>query len=173
MKRISIAAFLLLHITLSFGQTENILSMVDSLKYLKADTLDYKADLYWRIVAQGDKAIPFLIDRLTDTLPTNIKLHCKQAKLNVAEVAQFALTEIGYFPAFAITNIQFDVIDNEGCWSFNTFFFMNVNKNRYRDSVRAWYSRERLKYKAVKIPRSKRNECQIKYGIDTYYQWTE
>jgi hypothetical protein len=147
--------------------------MVDSLKYLKADTLDCKADLFWRIVAQGNKAIPFLIDKLTDTLPTNVRFHCKKNRLNVGEVAQFALTEIAYFPPYAVTKIQFDYFEDDGCWSFYTFLFMNSNKRRYQDSVRSWYSRERPKYKAVKIPRNEQHECEIQYGIDTYYQWEE
>jgi len=173
MKRFSIAAFLLLNITLSFGQNETAMSMVDSLKYLMADSLDCKADLFWRIVAQGDKSIPFLIAKLTDTTPTNVRFHCKKGKLNVAEVAQCALTNIADFPASAVMHAQFDVIDDEGCWSFYEFFFMNSNKHRYQDSVRAWYSRERPKYKVVKVPKSELDECRLKYGIDTYYRWKE
>jgi len=173
MKRSVIAAFFLLQFTLSFGQTGSIMSMVDSLKYLKADSLDCKADLFWRIVAQGDKAIPFLIAKLTDTTPTNVRFHCKKGKLNVAEIAQRALTNIADFPASAVMHSQFDVIDNDGCWSFYAFFFMNSNKHRYQDSVQAWYSRERPKYKVVKIPKSEQDKCRLKYGIDTYYRWLE
>ena len=55
--------------------------MVDSLKYLKADTLDCKADLFWRIVAKGEKVIPFLINKLTDTTPTNVRFRCKNDRL--------------------------------------------------------------------------------------------
>lgn len=36
----------------SFGQHSDMKLMVDSLRYLKADTLDCSAYLYWRIVAQ-------------------------------------------------------------------------------------------------------------------------
>jgi hypothetical protein len=127
----------------SFGQNGAIKSMVDSLQYLKVDTLDCSADLYWRIIAKGDKAIPFLIEKLTDTTQTNIKYHCKIARVNVGEVAQFALTQIAYFPAFLITKLQFDVIvideTGEGCWSFYDFFFINSNKARYQKDIREWY----------------------------------
>jgi len=159
------------HITfLLYAQNQDIKAMVDSLQYLKADTLDCSADLYWRIIAKGDKAIPFLIDKLTDTTQTSIRYHCKATPLNVAEVAQFALTEIAFFPAFSITHIQFDVIVN-GCWNFYDFFFRNTNKPFYQDSVKRWYAREASKYKHEKILKEKQSPCQKIFGITTYYKW--
>lgn len=154
---------------------QNIQSMVDSLQYVKADTLDCSADLYWRIIATGDKAIPFLIEKLTDTTPTRIRWICKKTNLNVGEVAQLALVEIGQFPAFVITNIQFDFVEvfenGEGCWSFYIFFFMNENKARYQKDVRSWYEKEKSKFWVYKILRKDLTECQKRYGIDSYYRW--
>ncbi len=177
MKRLIATIFFIHSMAVSFGQNADIKSMVDSLQYLKADTLNCSADLYWRIVAKGDKAIPFLIDKLTDTTGTNIKYHCKKTRLNVGEVAQFALTQIGYFPAFLITKLQFDVIIideiGEGCWSFYDFFFINSNKVRYQRDIKKWYEKQKSKYKAEKISKTKQTECQKRFGIDTYYRWTE
>ena len=151
--------------------------MVDILNYLKADTLDCSADLYWRIIGQGDKAIPFLIEKLTDTTQTRVKYHCKKTRLDVGEVSQFALTEIAEFPTFLVTKMQFDVIKpdetGQGCWSFYDFLFINSNKVRYQKDIRNWYDQEKLKYKAEKISKKKSNACQIQYGIDTYYRWIE
>jgi hypothetical protein len=67
MKRLTATIFFIHCMAVSFGQNGAIKSMVDSLQYLKVDTLDCSADLYWRIIAKGDKAIPFLIEKLTDT----------------------------------------------------------------------------------------------------------
>ena len=177
MKRLIATIFVLHYLTSSFGQNTDIKTMVDSLQYLKEDTLDCKADLYWRIISKGDQAIPFLIDKLTDTTQTRVKYHCKKTRLNVGEVAQFALTQIADFPAFLVTKIQFDVIiiddTGEGCWSFYDFLFINSNKLRYQKDVRTWYDREKLKYKAEKISKVKRTACQKQYGIDTFYRWTE
>jgi len=177
MKRLIATIFFLHCLTISFGQKTNLKSMVDSLQYLKADTLNCTADLFWRIISKGDKAIPFLIDKLTDTTQTRIKFHCKKTNLNVGEVAQFALTEIASFPAFLVTKLQFDYIiideNGEGCWSFYDFLFINSNKPRYQKDVRNWYEKQRSKYKAEKISKKKQTECQKQYGIDTYYRWTE
>jgi len=177
MKKTFAAALFLFFTAISSGQTTNLQSMVDSLRYLSTDTLDCKAGLYWRIIAKGDKAIPFLIEKLTDTTPTNIRFHCKKTRLNTGEVALFALEEIASFPAFLVTKMQFDLVTidetEQGCWNFYDFIFINANKPRYQKSVREWYSQERLRYKAEKIPAKKQSACQKKYGIDTYYRWVE
>ena len=173
MKRL-LAIILFLHtLTSSFGQNVDIKSMVDSLEYLKTDTLDCTADLYWRIVSKGEKAIPFLIDKLSDTTQTNISHNCKATKLNVGEVAYFALQQIAFFPAFVITNIQFDVIYGNGCWSFFDYFFDNNNKNHYQSLVRLWYNSNKTKFKSLKIPKNKMTACQKRFSIDKYLMWTE
>ena len=108
MKQIVTTILLLFSLTISFAQKGDIKSLVDSLQFIKSDTFNCNADIYWKIVSQGKKAIPLLIDKLTDTTQTNIKYHCKKTNLNVGEVAQFALTEIANFPAFLVTKMQFD-----------------------------------------------------------------
>lgn len=170
-------ATILFTLTLAFssGQDSSIKSMVDSLQYLKTDTLDCTASLYWRIIARGDKAIPFLIDKLTDTTETKVRFHCKKTALNVGEIAQFALLEIAEFPAFVVTKIQFDVITidetGQGCWSFYDFLFINSNKFRYQNDVRKWYAKEKPNYKAKKIDGKTLTPCQKQYGIVKFYRW--
>jgi hypothetical protein len=178
MKKLATTTVLVFSLILSHGQKVDIKAMVDSLQFIKVDTFNCNADLYWRIVARGKEAIPYLIDKLTDTAQTNIKYHCKKTRLNVGEVAQFALVAIADFPAFLVTHIQFDVViidENTGqsCWSFYDFLFRNSNKPRYQKSVREWYDKEILKYKVDEIPKTKQTECQKQYGIDKYYRWTE
>lgn len=177
MKKLITTIFLWGCIVISFGQKTHIKLMVDSLQYLNADTLDCKADLYWRIIFIGDKAIPFLIDKLTDTTQTKIKFHCKRTRLNVGEIAQFALTQIATFPYFLITKIQFDYFycDETGqfCSSFDDYFFINTNKLRYQSKLKNWYAKQKAKYKPVKISVEKQTECQKQYRINKYYHWTE
>ena len=154
----------------SFGQNNDIKSMVDSIQFIKTDILDCSADLYWRIIARGDKAIPILIDKLTDTTMTNVSWHCKKDRLNVGEIAHFALDEIMFLPTAVITNIQFDVIV-DGCWTFYDYFFANKNKITYQKILKDWYSLNAIKYKPVKISTKKLSKCKLKYNIDTYYDW--
>lgn len=172
MKKTITTFFLLHYLILSFGQTSNINSMIDSLPYLKTDTLDCSATLYWRIIAQKEKAIPYLIDKLNDTTLTNISYNCKAIKLNVGEVAYFALQQIADFPAFVITHIRFDVFYRNGCWSFFDYFFNNANKKHYQDLVNRWYSSNKTKFKTKKISRKNMTQCQRLYQIDKYLKWT-
>ena len=171
-----IATIIFIHsLAFLFGQNAGIKSIVDSLQYLKADTLDCSADLYWRIIAKGDKAIPFLIEKLTDTTQTKVKYHCKKVRLNVGEIAQFALRQIADFPASYITNMRFDVLysdeTGETCWGFYDYLFINSNKPQYQKSVREWYKKEKSKYKREKIKKEEQSECQKQYGIETYFRW--
>jgi hypothetical protein len=147
--------------------------MVDSIQYLKVDTLDCNASLYWRIVAKGENAIPILIEKLDDTTLTNISHKCKTTKLNVGEVAYFALQQIAFFPAYTITKIEFDVVYVNGCWSFFDYFFNNANKKNYKDLVRKWYFDNKFNFKEEKISKRRMTECQKVYNIGKYLRWTE
>ena len=138
---------------------------------MKADTFNCDADLYWRIIAKGKETVPFLIEKLTDTTPTNIKFHCKSTKLNVGEVADFVLKEIAEFPAFLVTKIQFDIIV-QGCWSFYDFLFINENKVYYQKCMRDWYNKKNRKYKARRISEEYATDCHKQFKIATYYKLT-
>ncbi|MFT3980868.1 MAG: hypothetical protein QM687_10395 [Ferruginibacter sp.] len=173
-----IALLLILHCsTFSFAQKSDasIQLLIDSLPYMTADTFDCKAGLFWRIVARGREAIPPLMDKLTDTTPTNIRYHCKKTPLNVGEVAHFALLHIADFPAFVVTKIQFDVINidetGQGCWSFYDFLFVNANKARYQKSMREWYDKEKNHYKTVALKRQLQADCLKQFGITIYNKW--
>jgi hypothetical protein len=174
MRKLLVTILFMQGLTVASAQESAIRRMVDSLVYLEADTLDCSADLYWRIIAKREKAIPYLIEKLTDTTQTNIRFHCKKTPLNVAEVAQFALTEIADFPAYLVTRMQFDVIvideSGAGCWSFYDFFFINKNKPRYQAAIRKWYAEQRSKYRPVKLPADKKTRCHAQFGITRYYR---
>lgn len=154
-------------LTFSYGQDAVVKAMADSLQFLKADTLDCTANLYWRIVAQGEKAIPFLIDKLTDTTQLRVRFHCKSTPLNVGEVSHFALLEIADFPAFVVTHIQFDV------GNFYKYLFANENKPGYQKNVLEWYAREKGNYRIKKIPIKNRTKCQLQFGISNRFEWIE
>ena len=139
---------------------------------MKTDTFNCKADIYWRIVERGKAAIPFLINKLTDTAKTSIKHPCKKETLNAGEVAHFVLTQIADFPTYLVTKIQFDVF-SQGCWSFYEYLFNNAAKTHYQKSVRDWYDKEKKHYKAKKISKKNQTECQKLFGIDTFYRWRE
>ena len=98
---------------------------------METDTLDCSAEVYWQIIGKGASYIPKLIESLIDTTPTHIYHGCKEENLNIGEVSYFALEEIGDFPAFMVTQIQFDLMEMHngwGCWNFYEYLFDNRNK---------------------------------------------
>jgi len=176
LKKLLLLSCLSLHTIAGFSQANAICKLTDSLQYVTGDSIGCESSIFWRIVAKGEAAIPYLIDKLTDTTLTPVKHHCKTTPLNVGELAYFALVEIADFPAFMVTRIQFDVItidESTGkyCWTFYDFLFLNRNKARYQKNMRDWYAREKKEYKKIVIPPRKRTGCQKKYGIGTYYRW--
>ena len=171
MKRLIVFLLIFSLNKISFAQNSDLRSMVDSLKFIRADTFNCEVDIYWRIIAKGKAVVPFLIEKLTDTTPTNIKYHCKKTKLNVGEVAHFALTQIAEFPAFVVTKIKFDFSNDQGCWSFYDYLFNNAAKSEYKKSVQEWYDKQKGKYKPKRISKKDRSACQKLFGIDTFYRW--
>ena len=138
-------------------------SLISLLPKMKAESLDCNADIYWRIICRGQSSIPLLIESLTDTTSTNVYNHCKNGKLNVAEVSYFALEELAEFPAFLVTQIQYDVYDENGCWSFFDDFFDNSTKKSYQKKIMEFYNSNN--YVFVKFNNEELNACRKKYKI--------
>lgn len=139
-------------------------SLISLLPSMKSDSLDCNADIYWKIVKRGKTSIPLLIESLTDTTMTNVYDHCKKSRLNVGEVSYFALEELAEFPAFVVTEIQFDFFDENGCWSFFDYFFDNKNKKEYQQKVKDFYTKNN--YVFEKFENQELNECHRKHKIE-------
>ncbi len=146
-------------------------SLISLLPNMKAENLDCSADIYWRIIQRGQSSIPLLIESLTDTTMTAVYDPCKKGNLNVGEVAYFALAELAEFPAYAVMQIQFDVIDENGCWSFFDFLFDNHNKKEYQKKVREFYASKTFVFNSFDA--NELDECRKKYHITGKLQWKE
>ena len=162
--------FILYFPTRSHGQTSTIRSLVDSLGLISENHLDCSSRIYWQVVAKGKLAIPILIDKLNDTTKTNVSFSCKNAALNVGEVAYLALNEIAELPIFVITQKQFDVVEN-GCWNFYKYLFDNKNKPHFQELVRNWYSINQSNFEMKRIPVNTLSNCQIQYKISSRMIW--
>lgn len=171
-KIIAFVAFILLTVT-ARGQV-NIGKLVDSLKYMQTDTLDCSAEIFWKIVAQREKAVPFLIEKLTDLTPTRIKDRCKTTPLNVSEVAYYAFRQIADLPLFRVTEIQFDYFDGKGCNGFHNWYFFSdslAHKQDFQDKIRKCWLTNFSTYRWVKISKNNLSSCQILAGIKGYYKF--
>jgi hypothetical protein len=143
-------------------------SLISELCYMKTDTLDCSADVYWKIIKRGKEYIPLLIEGLTDTTKTNIYNYCKKGKLNTGEVCYFALEEIAEFPAYVVTHIEFDLI-TDGCWNFYEYLYDNKYKQEYQNMVKSFYSNNT--YQFEKYTPAELTDCYMKYNITGKYKW--
>lgn len=149
-------------------------SLIAELANMTTDTLDCNAETYWKIIGKGKPYIPLLIESLTDTTPTNIYHGCKKGNLNIGELSYFALEEIADFPAFVVTQIQFDVIsieDGWSCWSFYDYLFNDQNKKEYQTKVKSFY--EKSEFEFVEYPDSLITECMKAYSIKGKLEWKQ
>lgn len=148
-------------------------SLITALSEMKAEKLDCSAEAYWKIIQQGEKMIPLLLECLTDTRATTIYNNCKKGKLNVGEVSYFALEELAEFPAFLITQTQYDLIEND-CWNFYTYLFNDKNKSEYQRKARNFYNAYRkTNYHFTKYTSEELTACRKLYKIEGKLLWKE
>lgn len=154
----------------SKSKATNIDSLISLLPSMKSNNLDCDADVYWKIIKEGQASIPSLINHLSDTTETNVYNICKQGKLNVGEICYFALDRISEFPAFLVTNRQFCLIIND-CSNFYDYLFDNKNKSELQKMMREFYYSSHYTYE--KISSAELTECHKLYKIDGRYKWKE
>lgn len=153
------------------GITRQKDSLIAALSEMKAKKLDCSAEAYWKIIQQGEKMIPLLLECLTVTRPTIIYHDCKKGKLNVGEVCYFALEELADFPAFLVTQTQYDLIEND-CWNFYTYLFNDKNKSEYQRKARKFYSAYRkTNYQYKKFSKKEMTPCRKMYKIEGRLVW--
>jgi hypothetical protein len=151
------------------NSNDPIRMMVDSLKYISGDSLNCNADLYWRIVTLGEKAIPYLIENITDSTLTHIKYDCKKGPLTAGEISYFAIDKIAPIYAFRDIGIQFCTSKN-GCWSFYDYLFQNENKLYLENRLAIWYLKNKSTFKYISKADSTLSQCEKKYKISGYYE---
>jgi hypothetical protein len=174
-KRILLYIFIVLNSVSLNAQNAETKALVDSIYLIRSDSIDCSSDIYWRIVAKGEEAIPYLIEKLTDSMLTNVEHPCKLTKLTSGDIAFLALNQIADFPAFVVLKIQFDVFSfNEKgnlCWSLYDFAFSNRGKMRIQESYFDWWKNERSNYKKTLLKSEEFKDCLQKYKIKEYYRW--
>ena len=137
-KLLSIFFILIFDSTQIVGQTSKIKIQVDSLQHLNQQPLACNP-IYWRVVATGKDAIPFLIEKLDDTTYIQTSLTCKATNVKLGDICFEALTEIFNIPLFYVTHQQFDFIDQYGCQQ-GVFTYLDSNQKSYTFSCSHFYN---------------------------------
>ena len=166
-KLLTILFVLIFGSTQVVGQTSDIKFTVDSLQYLKQQPFTCNS-IYWRVVATGKDAIPFLIDKLDDTTHTQISLTCKATNVKLGDICFEALTEIFNIPLFYVTHQQFDFIDQYGCQQ-GVFTYLDNNRQKFKSQILAYYDKYKTELKFIRYGKDYKNDCKKKNKIFGYY----
>lgn len=150
-----------------FGQTDQLKSKVDSLKYLSGNPF-YCNSVTWRIIANKKDAIQPLIDKLDDTTITLAKDKCKATNLTVGDIAYLTLEKVLSLPFFAVTGMQCDVIEN-GC-QLGIFEYIENNKVKFKGQVQAYYNKKKNTLKWRQLDSNHLTPCYIKNDIKGLYE---
>lgn len=151
----------------TFGQQNNIALKIDSLQFLKAQPFPCNS-VYWRIVANGKDAIPFLIDKLDDTTATTTSLTCKKTNVKLGDICYESLTDIFSIPLFYVTHQQFDFFDNYGCLE-GVLAYLDNNRQRFKAQIQAYYIKYKTDLKFVRYRKDYKDECKKENKILGYY----
>jgi len=149
------------------AQSKSIELKIDSLKKFNGDIFDCNS-IYWRVVALGKEAIPFLITAISDTSRTNTKLPCKKKNVRTGDICYAALTEIFNIPLFYVTNIQFDVIDEHGC-DLGVFDYLDRERLKFKGQIEGYYNKYKHNLKLRKYVGLTKSDCKQKNKLPGYY----
>lgn len=100
--------------------------------------------IFWQTVMQKQDAIPFLIDKLSDTTATEVSVPNFGGQYTVADIAYTALEEIiKDIPTFELLGVKFD---EKGCGYCSYWYHLRKLKNRkkFQKNVRDWYEKNKL-----------------------------
>lgn len=165
--KILFASLLMLTAMNGFGQTNKIKQQADSLKYVKGDVFECSS-LTWKIIACKKDAIQILIDKLDDTTMTKATYKCKPAGLHVGDIAYLTLEKIFALPLFAVTGMQFDVIQ-DGC-RIGVFEYIDANRAKFKGQVQAYYNKKKAHLKWRQLDSNHLTPCYIKNNIKGLYE---
>lgn len=137
-----------------FGQNE-IKHQLDSLQYITdmpyicRDNVENSHELsvgcgdkvFWNVVKQKDRAIPFLLEKLNDSTMSEANVPNFSYNYSVSDIAYVALEEIIHgIPTFELLGVEFD---KEGCGYCSYWQHLNENyqnRKNFKIAVQNWYN---------------------------------
>lgn len=103
-------------------------------------SIESKRDYYIEFLLLDTAAVPFLIDKLTDTSFSRVINSCTQKKLRKCELALYLLKTIDKFDERLLTGIMWDDFDDCGLCSISFRLYFANNKAKVQDQYRKYFS---------------------------------
>ena len=97
-------------------------------------------DKFWKVVKLKHEAIPYLIQKLTDSTTTGVSVPNFGYYYTTADIAYTALQEIIHgIPTFELLGVEFD---EEGCGYCSYWQHLNKdynNRKKFKEAVLKWF----------------------------------
>ena len=109
-------------------------------KFKKHSIINTPADVYYRIVLNySTTAIPFLIEKLSDTTLTNIKNMCSQEIYSIGDISFLLINDIEQIPYAAVTNFQWCLIGLCGFIPDGFMLYLKYHRQEFQSNYKAYY----------------------------------
>lgn len=130
----------------------NRLSETSDLTYICEDLCEggpgCGSPLFWRIVQEGEAAIPFLVEKLDDTTPTHATIPNFGGKYTVADVSMVALEEIvADLPYKQLVHVAPSKVCGECSW-WSYVRASLQNRRTVKNRLQAWLASQNLTWTA-------------------------
>ncbi len=97
----------ILNLNFGLAQTESeINSLLNGIAKTENSKAITKTEQAEKIIAFGEKSLPFLVDLFTDSTMTKVKSECQERNLIKGEIAIILADKIKFMPYFQLTGIQ-------------------------------------------------------------------
>jgi len=88
---------------------------------------------------QREEAIPFLIDKITDTIFTSIRKDSSGGFYKKGDLAIILLSNIEFIPYYSITGIQFDVCCDTGYLPVGFLSYVDKDRRSFQSKYNNYY----------------------------------
>ncbi|RYG18389.1 MAG: hypothetical protein EOO07_09050 [Chitinophagaceae bacterium] len=106
----------------------------------------YQDTAFNYFLKQSENAIPFLIDKITDTNLTTIRRKTSGGFYKKGDLAIILLSNIEFIPYYSITGIQFDICCETGYLPVGFLSYVNEDRSRFQSKyINYYYGQERKK----------------------------
>lgn len=97
---------------------------------------------YTKIMRLDTLAIPYLIEKLSDTTLTTISYHCDNSKLRRGDIALFLINDIETIPVDRIMDVWYDALGVCGIFPDGFFNEFRSNRARFQEQYKKYYYSE-------------------------------
>lgn len=120
------------------------ISITKNWKKIRQENEEYrkKNREYHEILSLDTLAIPYLVDRISDTTETSIRIPCSAHNLRIGDVAFALLNDIIPIPMHLVTGSQWDVIDCD-TFPLGTWDYLHDSRLRFQKELKVFFSSQR------------------------------